>query len=196
MPGVSAASSRSTSSVHPAAPKRSGTQATSAERIFGISTRFGHNGVTATTRSPGAISASAASISADIPDAVTAISPGAVGPMQRRYVAGERIAQLGNAEILRIERFAARERRRRGLADERRRNFVRLAEPEREHVRIVHARIRDVADLRSADRTHGLARDGGRLRSDVGDVPRRRLHAAVISNRDFEPVPPVTLGGV
>ena len=40
---------------------------------FGISTAFGHSGVTVTTRSPGATSSWLASISAELPEAVTAI---------------------------------------------------------------------------------------------------------------------------
>ena len=42
--------------------------------IFGISTRFGHIGVTITVRSPGPTSACVTSISADIPEFVTVIS--------------------------------------------------------------------------------------------------------------------------
>jgi hypothetical protein len=45
--------------------------------------RFGHSGVTQTTRSPGSISASTESISADMPDAVTAIASAATRRCQR-----------------------------------------------------------------------------------------------------------------
>ena len=79
VPGVSAASRRSRSRRHRPAPNASGTHSTVPDRIFGISTRLGHSGVTATTRSPGATSASTTSISADMPDAVTATLAAAVG---------------------------------------------------------------------------------------------------------------------
>jgi len=41
VPGVSASSSRATSSVQPSAPNDSATRTTSAPRIFGISVMFG-----------------------------------------------------------------------------------------------------------------------------------------------------------
>jgi S-adenosylmethionine hydrolase len=81
--GVSACSSRSTSSVQPVRPNVNSTQVTSAPRIFGISTRFGQSGVTATTRSPGPTSAWVASMSADMPEFVTAMWPASTGQCSR-----------------------------------------------------------------------------------------------------------------
>jgi hypothetical protein len=83
--------------------------------------------------------------------------------MQSRHVPRDRRAKLGDAEILRIERLAARERSGRRVANERRRDLIGLAEPEREHVRVMHAGVRDLADLRRAERAnfgtrHGVAR--------------------------------------
>jgi len=84
--GVSAASRRSRSSVHPCAlnAERHAGYAR-ADRIFGISTRFGHNGVYDDDAiAPAATSASTDSINADIPDAVNRESfSGAVGRCRR-----------------------------------------------------------------------------------------------------------------
>ena len=77
VPGSSALKRRSASSFQPVSPNCSPTRTTSAPRILGISVRLGHSGVTHTTRSPGLTSASTASISAFIPDEVTATLPAA-----------------------------------------------------------------------------------------------------------------------
>ena len=83
------------------------------------------------------------------------------GRMQRARVAGDGFAQLGEAEVVRIEGLALGDRPRRGVADELRRRLVALAEPEREHVAAAHRRVRDLADLRSGQvvdqRSHGAA---------------------------------------
>ncbi len=81
--GVSAASSRSTSSVQPSGPKSRVIVSTSAPRIFGISTTFGQSGVTATVRSPGPTISCAASISALTPALVTATFAAGVSPCNR-----------------------------------------------------------------------------------------------------------------
>ena len=84
--------------------------------------------------------------------------------MQRAHVAGERLAQLGEAEVVRIEGLAFGDRARRRVADELRRRFVALAEPEREHVAAAHRRVRDLANLRCGqlvdERSHGRDRCG------------------------------------
>ena len=84
-----------------------------ADRIFGISTRFGHSGVTTTTRSPGATSASTVSISADMPDAVTAIVVRGRRPMQaaRRTPRSRRAAAECRSSACRTSRRARSTRR-------------------------------------------------------------------------------------
>src|SRR6266700_1156861 len=81
--GVSAESRRSTSSVQPVLLNSRATLTTSAPRIFGISVRLGQSGVTQTTRSPGSTRASIVSISADIPEAVTATLSDVLGRWSR-----------------------------------------------------------------------------------------------------------------
>ena len=160
VPGVSASSSRSRSSVQPAAAKsqRHG-RTTSAPRIFGISTRFGHSGVTTTTRSPGPTSACDASISADMPDAGDGdVRRLDVGRCSRVTYAAMRLAQLGNAEVLRVE----------GLARARARRLPRLrmnsgvsssGSPNQNGSMsgFAHAGVGDFADLRGDERAHGAA---------------------------------------
>src|ERR1700722_18724699 len=119
--GVSAAMSLSMSRRQASRWKSRAMVSTFAPTILGISTRFGHSGVTTTTRSPGPTRACTASISADMPDVVAAILDAGV-------------AQFGDAEILRIKRIAAFDRSDAGVADELRRDFVWLAKPERQHV--------------------------------------------------------------
>src|SRR5215469_7512826 len=82
-PGRIASMSRSRPSVHPLEPNRSGTETTSAPRILGISQRFGHTGVTATTGAPGSTIACSEIISADTPELVMAIRSAAIGRCQR-----------------------------------------------------------------------------------------------------------------
>src|SRR3954471_13769759 len=72
--------------------------------------------------------------------------------MQACDIPGERLAQTRDAEILRIKGFAPFERIDARLADKFRRDFVGLAEPERDHVFLAHTCIGDLADLRGAQR--------------------------------------------
>src|SRR5437762_9308560 len=85
--------------------------------------------------------------------------------MEARYVGGDCLTQLGNAEVVRVEGFAARERGRRLVANERRRDFIGFAEPERQQIRIAHTGVGDFANLRSAQRLDGGA---GRRRQNGG----------------------------
>src|SRR3954447_19966252 len=91
--------------------------------------------------------------------------------MQARQVRSDRFAQFDDAKIVRVEGFAARKRGGRLFANERRRNFIRLAEPEWQHRRIIDARVRYLADLRCNKRADGGAsgrrgRCGGGHRSN------------------------------
>ena len=79
--------------------------------------------------------------------------------MESRNIARDRLAQLGDAEVVRIERLAASERGGRFVANERRRNRVRLAKPECQHGPIVHRGVRDVANLRCNERLDRAAGD-------------------------------------
>ena len=97
------------------------------------------------------------------------------GAMQPRHIAGNRVAQRRDAEVLRIERFAARKRRRRGIANEAGRDLVRFAEPEGEHVGIVHPGVRDLADPRRAERTNRVARDGAISHQESEDRSQKEL---------------------
>ncbi len=168
VPGVSVAIRRSTSSVQPSGPKSSDTVSTPAPRIFGISTTFGHSGVTATARSPGPTISCAASISALTPALVTATFAAGVGPCSRVAYAAMRVAQRRDAEVVRVERRAAFERGARGVADEGRRDAVRLAEPERQHVGDADALVRHRADARAAQVADRVAREGADGRRDGG----------------------------
>ena len=155
--GVSAASSRSRSSRQPPAPNSSGTRTTSAPRIFGISVKFGHSGVTHTTRSPGPTSASTVSISADMPGCGHCDVAGRDRSMQPRHVGCDRIAQLGNAEIQRVERLARVERCRRGVTNVRRRDLVGLAEPEGQDIGFSHPALATSRISRRDEGAHGGA---------------------------------------
>ena len=125
---------------------RKAKRVTVAPRIAGCAVRFGQTGTTATTSSPASTSACIASISALTPDDVTAIRSLATGGCSAADVGGDRLAQLGQAEVVRIEGLALGDRARRGIADELRRRLVALAEPEREHVAAPEGRIGDLAD--------------------------------------------------
>ena len=84
-----------------------------ADRIFGISTRFGHSGVTTTTRSPGddqRLDGEHQRRHAGRRDGD--VVRRTVAAVQRASRSGDRVAQLRDAEVLRVERLAARERRR------------------------------------------------------------------------------------
>ena len=72
------------------------------------------------------------------------------GSVQPRDVGADGLTQLGDAEVVRVERFAARERCGRLIANERRRDFIGLAEPERQQVTIADTGVGDFAYLRSA----------------------------------------------
>ena len=130
-----------------------------APRIAGCAVRLGQTGTTATTSSPAPTSACIASISALTPDDVTAMRSPPTGRMQRADVAGDRVAQLGQAEVVRVEGLALGERAHRRIADELRRRLVALAEPEGEHVAAAQRGVGDLADLRSGqfvdERSHG-----------------------------------------
>src|SRR5438093_4221605 len=69
--------------------------------------------------------------------------------MQARGVAGDRVAQLGQTEVVRIEGLASRQRLGGRLANRGGRDLVALAEPEGEHIVAADAGIGDFANLRS-----------------------------------------------
>jgi hypothetical protein len=75
------------------------------------------------------------------------------GPVQPRQIRGERAAQLGNAEVVRVERFARVDRIQTRAADEFRRRLVGLADPERQQVR-AEAFVEELADLRRSERAN------------------------------------------
>ena len=77
--------------------------------------------------------------------------------MQPRDVTGDRIAQLGDAEVLGVEGLARSDRGDRRVADVRRGHLVGLTEPERQDVGIAHAGVGDLADLRGDQRAHRAA---------------------------------------
>src|SRR5947209_8594441 len=81
--------------------------------------------------------------------------------MQARQVRSDRFAQFDDAEIVRVERFAARKRGGRLFANERRRDFIRLAEPEWQHrgssmPAFATSRICDATSERMAARAVGV----------------------------------------
>ena len=117
--GVTASSSASQVERHaPSAPGAARSARRGAPRIAGCAVRLGQTGTTATTSSPAPTSACIASISAFTPDDVTAMRSRADGRCKRADVAGQGLAQLGQAEVVRVEGLAALQRLDRGLADE------------------------------------------------------------------------------
>src|SRR5207244_5995589 len=84
--------------------------------------------------------------------------------------------QLGNAEILRVEGFAGAERGDRRFADIRGRDFVGLAEPERQNVGIAHARVGNLANLRGDEPAHAIAR--GEVETWSGSAVVHRLRGS------------------
>ena len=81
-------------------------------------------------------------------------------PVQPGEVGGNRLAQLGQAEVLAVEGFAGAQRIDGGLADEIGRDLVGLAEPEGDQVLAAHGGIGHFADARGAQLLHAGA--GGR----------------------------------
>ena len=80
--------------------------------------------------------------------------------MQPAQVRRERLAQLRDAEVVRVERLARRDRVDAGLADELAASARRVAHPERQDVRAAEAGVEQLADLRGAERAYGSARGG------------------------------------
>ena len=78
--------------------------------------------------------------------------------MQAGDVGRDCFPQLGNAEVVRIEGLAGVQSVYARLPDECGRDFVGLAEPEREHVVAGHAGVGHFANLRGAQAADGLAR--------------------------------------
>jgi hypothetical protein len=78
--------------------------------------------------------------------------------MQAGHIGSDRLPQLGNAEVVRVERLAGIERVDAGLPDERRSDLVGLAEPEGQHVVALHAGVGDFADFGGAKAANGFAR--------------------------------------
>src|SRR2546425_12569318 len=95
--------------------------------------------------------------------------------MQARHVRRNRRTQLGNAEILSVERLARGERGDGGIANIQRCYFVGLAEPESEDRRVAEALVGDFADLRGNQRAHRAAR---RKIVGVGNAAHREFVAA------------------
>jgi len=88
--------------------------------------------------------------------------------MQARYVSGDRLTQLGNAQVVRIERFTARERGGCLVANERRRDFIGLhAYPEHDD----SSKGRDHVDRRLQCRLHADT-----LEDEVGAAPGQLAH--------------------
>ena len=125
--------------------------------ISGWAVRLGHTGVTATTSSPASTRACTASIRALTPPEVIAMRSLATGAVQAAGVLRDRVAQLGQAQVVGVEGFALLQRFDRRLADEVRRDLVAFAEPERQHVAAPHAGIGDFADLGFFEVLDGVA---------------------------------------
>ena len=80
--------------------------------------------------------------------------------MQPRQVAGNRLAECRQPQILRVERLPIVQRRRRGVADKSRCRLVAFPEPEGIDIGPAHAGIGDLANARGAEVHDGLARQG------------------------------------
>ena len=85
-----------------------------------------------------------------MPELVTAILATSVGRCKTTDVAGDRLAQLGHPQVVRVEGIAGGQRVDRRLANEVRRHLVRFAEPESGDVVASQTGIGDFADLRCA----------------------------------------------
>ena len=70
--------------------------------------------------------------------------------MQAADIVGQRAAQRRDAEVVRVERGASRQRIAGGVANELRRDLVGFAEPERQDIGKVDAGVRDFTNARSA----------------------------------------------
>jgi len=84
--------------------------------------------------------------------------------VQARDVGGERLAQLGDAEVVRVEELAGGDRLGRGIADELGRRLVGLADPEAEDVLAAEALVVELADLGGGERLDRGARADWRKR--------------------------------
>ena len=91
--------------------------------------------------------------------------------VQAADVGGDCLPQLGDAEIVGIEGRAGIQGIDPRLPDECRCDLVGLAEPERQHVPAPHARVGDLADLRSAQAANGFACDWKQLSHDAQFTP-------------------------
>src|SRR6185503_21159942 len=78
--------------------------------------------------------------------------------MEPRQIRSQRLAQLWNAEVVRVEQLTRGDRVGAGLADELRRGLVGLADPERQYVAAADALVVQLADLRGGERAHRGAR--------------------------------------
>jgi hypothetical protein len=83
-------------------------------------------------------------------------------PADLRDVRRERLAQLRQAEVVRVEHFARGDGVHAGLADELRRGLVGLAHPEGEHVLSANALVVQLADLRGREGPDRRAGNGKR----------------------------------
>ena len=84
--------------------------------------------------------------------------PGIGLAVQARDVGRERFTQPGDAEVVRIEELAGRDRLGRRPPDELRRRLVGLADPKREHVLAAEALVVELADLGGGERLDRGAR--------------------------------------
>jgi hypothetical protein len=78
--------------------------------------------------------------------------------VQAAHVSSEGAAQLGDAEIVRVEHLARGDGIDAGAADRLGRGLVGLADPEGEHVLAADALVVELADLRRGERAHRGAR--------------------------------------
>ena len=79
--------------------------------------------------------------------------------MQGVQVPGERFAERCHAVVVSVEGATGSQRLNRGVADERRRRRVALAEPELEDVLAPEAGVRHLAHLGKLEPPHGVACD-------------------------------------
>jgi hypothetical protein len=110
-------------------------------------------------------------------------------PVKARDVRGQRIAELGNAQVVRVERLARFESVHPRLPDEVGRDLVGLAEPEGKDVAAPDSGVGDFADPGSAKRANCVARQRrslGQIRSllESGRISHNRRDVGKRTGRD------------
>ena len=131
---------------------RAGRRPAARRRAASAPAKFGQAGEGISASSPGPTVMRAAMSSACMPPMVTKKRSGANSPppgrraIDARHVAGDRVAQIGDAALMGVERLAAIERGLGRVGDEGRRRQVAFADPQRDQALAAAAVVEDFDD--------------------------------------------------